>query len=589
MKHNKRNPKPAPPAAADKWRFEAVFGLLILAVIGMGFRLGWLIYHTDPQIAERITRQQRRVFPLPGRPGSILARTSQRYVPLASSRQLPMCFADPSLIDESKLAGLAVRVAEAIQADPQEIAQAIRSRRDKRYVCLKRKLTEEQALAVRKLGLRAVGVEYEWCREYPNEQLAAAVVGFRRSDGVAGGGLELTQDNYLAALAGRSVTLTDAARRPIWQLTSESRAPQDGANVLLCLDAVIQGYLEQAVAASVEKHEAKWATGIVVDPHTGKILAMCSLPTFNPNRPGEVEAGWRTNLAISTPYEPGSVFKPIIAAAAVDSGMIDYSTQIFCENGTYRPPRGGRITDHGESYGYLTVAEGLIHSSNICLAKIGGMLGNENIHRIVKHFGFGERTGVELGGESPGIVRPLKKWGTYSTPRVPMGQEISATALQLTMAFSSLANGGLLMRPWLVEQVVDSDGRTVYQGRPQLVRRVLSAQTARRTLGVLQHVAELGPNSKVRMDRWTSWGKTGTAQIAGPGGYVERAYTGSFIGGAPVDRSRVVCLISVYWPNYSKGHFGNTVAAPYVRQVLEQTLDYLNVPSDKNTQETWSR
>ena len=308
---------------------------------------------------------------------------------------------------------------------------------------------------------------------------------------------------------------------------------------------------------------------------------MCSVPTFNPNRFGSVSAGRRTNRAVSTPFEPGSAFKPIIAAAAVESSIADYSTRIFCENGFYRPHRGGRITDHGKSWDYLSLTEGVVLSSNICMAKIGEKLGNAMLFKSAYHFGFGKRTGIELAGESPGIIRPLERWDTYSTPRVPFGQEISATAIQLTMAFCSLANGGLLLRPRLVDQVITPHGQVVYSSRREVVRRVLSPQVADQTLSVLQDVVERGTGKQARLTRWTTFGKTGTAQIPGPGGYMEGAYTGTFIGGGPVARPRVVCLISIYHPDRAKGHYGGTVAAPYVRDVIKRTLTYLDVPPDK--------
>ena len=195
-------------------------------------------------------------------------------------------------------------------------------------------------------------------------------------------------------------------------------------------------------------------------------------------------------------------------------------------------------------------------------------------------YGFGAKTGIGLPGESAGIVRPADQWNGYSLRRVPFGQEISVSALQLAMAFSALANGGQLLRPQLVDHVRDASNQVVWRGERQVVRRVVSARTAAQAVAVMEQVVQRGTGKACRLDRWSSFGKTGTGQIPGPGGYVEGAYTGSFVGGAPVRSPRVVCLISVYWPNKSKGYYGSKVAAPYVRKVLSRTLAYLDVPPD---------
>ncbi|MGB2820011.1 MAG: penicillin-binding protein 2, partial [Phycisphaerae bacterium] len=409
----------------------------------------------------------------------------------------------------------------------------------------------------------------------------ATVVGFRLHDGAGGGGLELSLDRHLRAADGRRVILADAFRRPIWPVAEQSRPPRDGCSVFLCLDAVIQDVLQNAVAASVQEFDAKWGTGVVVDPRTGEVLAMCSVPSFDPGRFQHAAAGSRTNRAVCVPFEPGSALKPVFAAAAVDAALVTYQTQVYCENGSYRAHRGGRISDHGSHYGHLTVEDVVVHSSNIGMAKIGEKLGNRLQFATAHRFGFGARTDVGLPGESPGIIRPLRKWDGYSLRRVPFGQEISVTALQLAMAFSSLANGGLLMKPRLVDHVCSADGKVIWRGRPVVVRRVLKPSVAERTLAVLQQVVERGTGKRSRLEHWTSFGKTGTAEIPGPGGYVPGAYVGSFVGGAPVSQPRVLCLISVYWPDQSKGYYGAKVAAPFVKEVLTRTLTYLNVPPDR--------
>ncbi|MDY6913645.1 MAG: penicillin-binding protein 2 [Planctomycetota bacterium] len=566
-----------------KWRYNVVFGLLILAVAALGVRLVLLINNCPVDAADLAEKQQRRVIKLPARQGVIFARTRGGYVPLAVSRQVPSCYVDPFILRAEEIGDTAVAVGQVLGLDPVAVQEKLIRRRRARFVWLKRRITPAEVEGIRRLRNRAVGIQYEWRRHYPNGQLASTVVGFCNHESAAGGGLELAMYEHIAASDGRRVVLTDARRRPIWPLPEQSSLPQDGRNVFLCLDAVVQGFLEQAVRESVETFSAKWGTGIVVRPRTGEILAMCSVPMFDPNTFNRATPASRTNRAITMPYEPGSAIKPIFAAAAVEAGAADYKTQIFCENGSYRAHRGGRISDHGQNYGHLSLTDVVVYSSNIGMAKVGERLGNSRLHEAARGFGFGAKLGVELPGESGGILRPLAKWNGYSLRRVPFGQEISCTALQLTMAFSSLANGGLLLRPYLVDRVTNADGQVVYHSRRQVVRRVLSRPVADQSLEVLRQVVERGTGKACRMKYWTSFGKTGTAQISGPGGYAEGAYVGSFIGGAPARTPQAVCLISIYWPDRSRGYYGAKVAAPYVKDVLERTLSYLNVPPDKNT------
>ena len=564
-----------------KWRYDLVFALLMLALVALGARLGLLMRYDREKAVSYWRRQQRVSAPLPARVGTIRASTRGRYVLLAASKEVPLCFIDPAMFEnDADLAETVIQVATVLNEDPVSIQNEVLRQRWGRYVPIKRGLAAKDISALRALGLPGVGISREWRRTYPNGDLAATVVGFRRRDGVPGGGLESSLQRHLRAVPGKRVALADARRRAIWPLPDESSTPVDGSNVFLCLDAVIQRYLQQAVLASVDKFKAKWGTGIVVDPHTGEILAMCSVPTFDPNNYSDVADDQRTNRVVCVPFEPGSVAKPIFAAAAVDAGVVSYATRIFCENGTYHALRGGQIGDHGSSYGHITVAHGVIKSSNILMAKLGELLGNDRLHEIAYRFGFGRCTGLGLPGESGGIVRPLGKWDGYSLRRVPFGQEISCTTLQLAMAFSALANGGLLLRPRLIDKITDPNGRVIWSGEREVVRRVIKPGVAAETLGVMQEVVERGTGKNCRLDNWTSFGKTGTAQIAGRGGYVSGAYTGSFVGGAPASWPRAICLISIYWPKAGK-YYGGTVAAPYVKDVLQKTLTYLNVPHDR--------
>jgi cell division protein FtsI/penicillin-binding protein 2 len=567
-------------------RANLMFALPGLLVLGLCARLGWLLQYAEGS-SEAVQRQQRKIVPFPGRPGSIFGRTRGSYVPLAVSRRVPSCYVDPTMMKDEEIPRVSIGLGDVLGLDPVDIQNHIIHRRRARFLWIRRELTMHQAEAVGALKLPGAGLTGEWRREYPSASVAGTVLGFRCDDGRGGIGLELSQDACLAGKDGRRVMLADARRRPICPLTALCRQPKDGCNVFLCLDVVVQELLQNAVAEAVEEFQARWATGVVVDPMTGEVLAMCSVPSFDPSQFRTAAKGHMINRAISMPYEPGSALKPVFAAAAVDAGLVTYQTKINCEGGAYHAPGGGRITDHGSRYGYLTVEDVVVFSSNIGMAKIGEKLGNKALHEVARLFGFGAKASVGLPCESAGIIRPLRRWDGYSTRRVPFGQEISVTALQMAMAFCAIANGGYLMQPRLVDQVRSPDGHVVYQSRPTVVRRVLKPSVAAQSLAVLQQVIERGTGKKCKLPHWTSFGKTGTAQIAQDRHYVSGAFTASFVGGAPVPRPRVVCLISVYWPR-AKGHYGAQVAAPYVKKVLEETLTYLDVPADKPGA-VWSR
>jgi len=572
-------------ATQGTWRYNILFGVLVLAAGGLFLRMGLLVRGGGDEALQKARRQQRMVVPLPGKPGTIYAQTRGSYVPLAASRQMPSCYLDPFILRDEEMAEVAVELGDAVGLDPIQLQEEIFKRRKKRFMWVARRMEPARADKVRQVARKlknpAVGFTYEWQREYPNGALAGQVVGFRLRDGRGGGGVELTLHDRISALDGKRVMLADASRRPIWPLAAESRPPADGCNVFLTIDALIQEALDDAVNEAAEKFDARWATGIVMDPRTGDVLAMASTPLFDPAKYPTTPAEARTNHAICQPYEPGSAFKPIMAAAAVDAGAVTYQTVIFCENGTYYARKGGRISDHGHHYGDLTVEDIVVHSSNIGMAKVGEKLGNARMYEIVRRFGFDQRTDIELPGESAGIVRALRKWDGYSLRRVPFGQEISVSALQLANAFCVLANGGVLMKPRLVSHITAPDGEVVWRSRPTALRRVLRPTTATQTVAAMEQVVLRGTGKRCKLSRWTSFGKTGTAQIGQPGGYVDGAFTGTFVGGAPASDPRAICLVSVYWPDKSKGHYGATVAAPYVKKVLEFTMTHLDVPPDK--------
>ena len=604
-------------------RHDVMFALLILLLVGLvayvGTRYARYDFRHDlpADLEQRIARAKRGtriVTTLPARPGTVYGRGWKAPILMAASRQVPSCFIDPKLLDDRQLGEVLVDLSRVLHVDVGDLYAKVAPRREKRFCWLKQEITREEkdALAAWKVTVaeqarqasagmasdtgrayrkhqrektRAIGIQYEWRRTYPNGSCGSTVLGYFNRNNEPGGGIHSTLARLLLPRGGRLVLRGDARRRPFAVELSESEMPEDGCNVYLSIDMNIQNTLQIAIAAACEKHQAEWGTGVVINPWTGDVLAMCSVPNFDPNQFNTTDPAKMLNRAICMPYEPGSIFKPMIASSAVQLGVVNWETIIDTGNGTYHAPRGGRISDHGSRYGVISVRTGIIKSSNVLMAKIGGILGNRDLHTLLGTWGFGQKTGIHLPGESGGIVRPLQKWDGYSTPRIPIGQEVSTTALQVAMAYGAIANGGILMRPRLVQKVVGADGKLLREVPAQPVRRVLSKAVANQTVEVLEEVIQRGTGKNCKIPGYRVFGKTGTAQIAGVGGYEGNGYCASFVGGAPAGKPALICLISIYKPS-RYGYYGGSVAAPAVRDVLEKSLRYLHIPPEDDSSAT---
>mgnify|MGYP000324195623 CR=1 FL=1 len=559
-----------------------LFILLLMGLIALFGRVIYLQVCKGAEYARIARKQSERRIVIPARPGNIFARTRSSLILMAGSTRTPGLFVDPLMIGEEHFKEVASKVVSIIGGSADALYRKLIRNRGRRYVYLGQ-LSEKQVLAIKALKIRGVGITYRWRRRYPNGVLACHVIGFRRPDGDPGAGVEMWANHWLAGKDGLMIVHADAARKGNYADILRYESPKDGKDVILTLDIFIQQFLQNALRRTVEHFHASAGMGIVMDPVNGEILAMASVPGYDPNDYSRALASQRRNRVITDPFEPGSTMKPFIAIGAIQMGKVTLQSKFFCHHGIYHAHRGGTIRDFpGEHFGWLPLSEIVIHSSNIGMAKLGELLGNEELYRIVAAFGFGKRCGVELPGESPGLLLPLHRWTSYATRRVPFGQgPIAATCLQLACAFSAIANGGILLRPRIIDKVIDVDGEVVFQSKPMRVRRVISKAVARQFIDeVLVNVVKRGTGKKCKLERWTVFGKTGTGQIAGADGYIEHAYTASFMAGAPANQPRVVCVVSIYKPDYSIGHTGGEVAAPCVREVLQKTLSYLDVPPD---------
>ncbi|RKY24177.1 MAG: hypothetical protein DRP62_04355, partial [Planctomycetota bacterium] len=462
-----------------------------------------------------------------------------------------------------------------------KICKLITESKNPGFVKIKVDAKANQCAAASKIY--GIGIQSNWQRYYPMGSLAAHVVGFTSRDNRGLDGIELQFDKQLSGLAGRNTFLADAwpSRRPI-RLKQQSTPLKNGVGIILTLDSTIQQFARSELLKQYESYEAESAVAIVAEPTTGAILAMVSLPDFVPANAGSTDPDKFRNRAITDAFEPGSLLKPIAAAIAIDNGTVNRNEKIFCEYGNYHGKGFGRIGEYGNhKFGKLTVREILVHSSNIGMAKIGQKLGKEKLYKGLKLFGFGKKTGIDLPGEVAGLLWPVQKWTGYSVTRIPFGQEISVTAIQLVRAFCILANGGRSVRPFLVRAMVGNSGEIIKMKQlPSAVGFVVRPEVAQWIVNdALVGVVNEGTGKKAKLKKWQVFGKTGTANIAGSNkrGYSDNDYIASFIAGAPADEPAVVVLVSIRKPNVKlgKGYTGGTVAAPVAAKIVEKTLTYL--------------
>lgn len=443
-------------------------------------------------------------------------------------------------------------------------------------------LNKKQKSYLRNLR-KSVFAEEDMMRVYPNQSLAAHVLGYVGTQedgrGIKGvDGIERVFESKLTGVAGWRLTETDRYRRELVPFRAHDVAAQPGLNVVLTVDARLQQIVEHELAEAASKHTPQSVTAIVVRPKTGEILAMATLPTFDPNQPGaSTQAHWR-NRAISDISEPGSTFKIVVVSAGLNERITSLEERFHCENGAF-VYAGRRLHDH-HPYGILSVESIITKSSNIGSAKIGIRLGEEKLHSYMRGFGFGSRTGISLPGEVGGIVHAVTNWNKLSISRIPMGHEVASTPLQMVMAMSAIANGGRLMRPMIVSRLEDPQGNIVAQYQPEVTRVVVSETAARDMVQALKTVvSKEGTGATAMLDHWTVAGKTGTAQKPGPGGYQPGKYFSSFIGFLPADDPEI--CISVVFDEPQNGHFGGTVSGPVFKRIADQAARYLNIRPDR--------
>ena len=563
----------------EVWVLGVFLTGIVIVFAGLTWRVADLKHTQKETFTESSWQQQNAVVPEKSRRGLILDRRGRV---LAASIRTYNAFADPQDLSESpdQLLVAAASLQQILEIPGHEICGIVDESHSSRFVKIKCEINENERQLIQEAGLRGIGIATDWKRSYPAGNLTGHILGFVGADNAGLSGLELKYNSLLAGKAGKQVFVVDALRRPIAAQVAEGTDTENGLNLVLTIDSVIQRFVHDALKKKMDEYEAESAVAIVMDPWTGGILAMVSLPDYDPAKFSTTPQDRMRNRVLTDPYEPGSIFKPLVATMALDSGRIGYNERFDCEDGFWSKYGGiGEFGNH--QYGMLSVREIIIHSSNIGMAKVGLKMGQKNLYDGLKLFGFSSRTGVDLPGEEPGLVWSLPKWSRYSVTRIPFGHEVMVTPLQICRAYSILANGGYVVKPHIVRAVVGNDSEIIEDkqpaaGRGYIIKTEVANWMVRKALS---DVVNEGTGDKARMDNCQVWGKTGTANIAVDGHYDWKNYVSSFVGGAPAVEPEVVVLVSIRKPKRSlgKGYSGGRVAAPVVHDILKNTLRYLGV------------
>src|SRR5437588_777883 len=432
---------------------------------------------------------------------------------------------------------------------------------------------------LRARDLRGIYFEHDATRIYPNGSMLCHVIGFTDFEHHGIQGVEASMEEYLHGQDGYRYAERNRVGQEIVPYRGQERAPRDGYQIHLTVDLNLQNILENEIDAAMDEYRPQKATIILMRPQTGEILAMANRPNFDLNLRSEAKPEEMKNRAIIDMMEPGSTFKIVAAAAALNEHKVRLDSTIFCENGLWNFG-GAALHDH-RAFSYLSVRDILIKSSNIGAAKLALTVGEHKFYEYIRRFGFGERTGVELPGEINGLLRPPQSWSKISITRIPMGHEIGVTPLQMTVAMATIANGGKLVMPRIVKSIRTSEGKTVSALSPVVLRQVISSETAKEIGDALRGVvSDNGTAAAAAVPGFTIAGKTGTAQKVDPkGGYEKGKYVVSFSGYLPADHPEFVGLVVLDGAHTNKPelNYGGLVAGPIFSRVAEQAARYLDL------------
>ncbi len=560
----------------------AVFFMLLSA---LGGRLFWLQVVQGRALQRRAQSQwtsESAIRPTRGRildrNGAVLAQSATAYTASASPRQV---------VDAARFAALLAPVLDEEAA----VIQRKVSDTGKGGVTLKRQLPRETAQQLKRMkaehaaagsdALNGLYLEEESKRYYPMGAFAAQLIGLTTIDGVGQAGLEQSLDRYLSGKAGRVLSQVDGKGRALGYGETEYVAAVNGGSVTLTIDASIQSFAEQAAREALEVNNAKAVRVLAMDPATGEILAMVNKPDYDLNDPPRNDVETLTdrmrNRALTDAYEPGSTFKVLTAASALDAGLVSVDEGFYCAGSVVVD--GGKIRCWGKPHGAETFAQALQNSCNPVFVEMGLRLGADRLYRYLDAFGIGKRTGVDIPGEAEGIVISKDVVKRVDIARIGFGQSVAVTPVQLLTAVCAAVNGGRLMRPWVIQSVSDAGGAVIRRGAPKVTGHPISEQTSAVMRRLLEDVVTLGGGKNAYIPGYHVGGKTGTAQVYVDGVVSRDTHIGSFVGFAPANDPRIAVLLVVDEADVPVD-FGSVTAAPYAKEILEKSLAYLGVAPD---------
>jgi len=549
----------------------------VLAFLGLTVRLGYLQIYQGDELSDRAFAQRMRPQTIDAQRGNILDRN---YNTLAISVGADAVYALPGSIRD--LEGTARQLAPFLPMSEADLTRILDSG-STTSAWLARGLSIESAEAIRKLGLPGIRVVKRPQRYYPQGSLAAHVVGIAGSDNQGLEGIEYYYDEVLRGVPGRQAIEQDATQRSIPGGESEFLLPEPGRDVVLTIDSVIQYIAETHIQEAVVSSKSERGLVLAMDPYTGEILANAIYPTFDPNYYQDVSAGRRRNVAITDQYEPGSTFKFVTAAASLDLGLA-YNERTF-DSGLSWEVGGGRVRNSdGRVFGNISFLEAMERSDNITFAKLSAEMGPERFHPYIQGFGFGSRSGVDFPGEIAGMVAAPRLGGqALQWANTGFGQGIAVTPLQLLNSLSSIANGGTLMEPYFVREILDAQGRIFQKFEPEILGYPVQSETATAVSQLLRSVVVNGNGNRAEVSGYYVAGKTGTAEVP-EGGVYGAGRIASFLGFAPVDEPALAILVVLYHPQVESA-YGGVLAAPVFQKIMEESLEYLGVKRRSEGQE----
>ncbi len=552
------------------FRVVFVFFFIILVFFIFSLRLVLIQFFRSEYLADLANKQHDSLIKLEPKRGIIFDR---KLRPLAFNETVYSLSASPRDMSDGDKAKVFDNLSALEAFDPDLIKE--RLNRDKKFVWLARKLPTATYKKIKEMKLKGLLFIKEAKRYYPNGYLGSHVIGFAGLDNIGLEGLELYYNKHLQGEAGWTRILKDARKKELL-LESDTIPPRDGFDLVLTIDETIQYITERALDKAMKKNNAKGATIIVLQPKTGEVLALANRPTFDLSKMFQSSTASRTNRALAYVYEPGSVFKIIAAAAALEEGIFNEKDQIYCEQGEYRV--ANHILHDHRPHGKLTFQEVFELSSNIGVAKIAQKLGPERVYQYARKFRIGVKTGVNLPGETNGLLKTPSRWSKTTIGAIPIGHEVTTTPMQMICAMATIANDGVFMKPYVVKRIKDQDDLDIETFSPQVVDRVVTEKTAKRVKAILQGVVDGGTGIRAKIRGLSVAGKTGTSQKVIDGVYSHSKFFSSFAGFAPVEDPKLAVI--VVFDEAHPSYFGGTVAAPVFKEIVQDSLKYFDSTED---------